>query len=89
MGFRSSGNFTGIFIFYGIDELPNFSNTSDRMTHPAPPIMRERLSLPPGTSSGNFTDGDELEYRSDQAIAAGRIPNNTNTNKHMKHNNSN
>ena len=54
------------------------------MTPPAHPITRVRVSLPPGTSSGSLNDVDELEYRSDQDIAAGRIPNNTNTAKNME-----
>lgn len=54
------------------------------MTNPEHPVTRVRVSLPPGTSSGSFNDVDELEYRSDQDIAAGRIPNNTNTARYME-----
>jgi hypothetical protein len=54
------------------------------MTHPAPPTTSERVSLPPGTNCGNCKAVDELPYLSDQDIAAGRIPNNTNTNKDKK-----
>ena len=51
------------------------------MTNPAPPITRERVSFPPGTNRGGFGNSDESEYLSDQNIAAGRIPNSTNTTK--------
>lgn len=47
-------------------------------------MMSERISLPPGTSCGSFTAGDELEYLSDHDIAAGRTPNSTNTNKNRE-----
>lgn len=49
------------------------------MMYPAPPITKERVILPPGTSCGSFTVDDELEYLSDQAIAAGKIPKSTKT----------
>ena len=72
-------------MFYG---WPNFSRSSEKMTHAAPPTTSERVSLPPGTNcgNGNFIAGDELEYLSDQDIAGGRIPNSTNTNKNTKSN---
>ncbi len=47
-------------------------------------MTSERVTLPPGTSWGSFTDGDEFEYLSDQDIAAGRTPNSTNTNKNRQ-----
>lgn len=52
---------------------------SDKMTQLAPPMTKERESFPPGTSGPTFGNSSEVEYRSDQAIAAGRIPNSTNT----------
>lgn len=66
-----------------INGCPNFSSNSEKMTTPAPPITSERVSLPPGTSWGNFRDDDRAEYLSDHDIAAGRIPNSTNTNKNI------
>lgn len=56
-----------------------FSISSERITYPAPPITRDRVNLPPGTSCGRFEDIEELEYLSDQDIAAGRTPNSTRT----------
>ncbi|CAK7331877.1 unnamed protein product [Dovyalis caffra] len=47
-------------------------------------MTRERVTFPPGTSCGSLIDGDELEYLSDHAIAAGIIPKSTNTNKNME-----
>lgn len=69
--------------YYG---WPNLSRISEKMTHPAPPTTSERVSLPPGTNCGNFipTDDELDEYLSDQDIAAGTIPNSTNTIKNMK-----
>lgn len=53
---------------------------SERMTRPDPAITSERVNFPPGTSRGIFGDlDDDFEYRSDHDIAAGRIPNRTNT----------
>ena len=54
------------------------------MTYPAPPIKSERVSFPPGTNWGIIEGDDEAEYLSDQDIAAGRIPNNTRTNRKYK-----
>lgn len=59
---------------------PKFSMISERITRPDPAITSERVNLPPGTSRGIFEDSDDdPEYRSDHDIAAGRIPNSTNT----------
>lgn len=57
------------------------------ITNPAPPITRERVSFPPGTNWGGLGESDESEYLSDQDIAPGRIPNNTNTAANKKINN--
>lgn len=58
-----------------------FSINSETMTNPEPPSTSSRVILPPGTSSGSSTDDDddEFEFLSDQDIAAGITPNNTNT----------
>lgn len=54
------------------------------MTYPEPPSTSNRVILPPGTSSGSFTDEDEFEFLSDQDIAAGTTPKSTNTTNDMK-----
>lgn len=60
------------------------SINSERMTHPEPPSTSSRVILPPGTSSGSFTDEDEFEFLSDQDIAAGITPKSTNTTSKFK-----
>lgn len=62
-----------------VHRCPKFSNSSDKITHPAPPITSARVNLPPGTTSGSFTEGGGFKYRSDHDIAAGIIPNSSNT----------
>lgn len=56
-----------------------FSNNSERITYPEPPRTISRVILPPGTSSGSFTDDDEFEFLSDHDIAAGITPKSSNT----------
>lgn len=49
------------------------------MTKPAAPMTKAKVRRPPGTM-GLVAGGRQLpEYRSDHAIAAGRIPNRTST----------
>lgn len=71
-------------IFLQVHRCPKFSNSSEKITHPAPPITSARVNLPPGTTSGSFTDGGGFEYRSDHDIAAGIIPNSSNTRTWME-----
>jgi hypothetical protein len=61
-----------------------FSNNSERITYPELPSTISRVILPPGTSSGSFTDEDEFEFLSDHDIAAGITPKSSNTIGHNK-----
>lgn len=73
--FREWNPYTFLKRYYG-NTSPKIS---ELITTPANPMIATRVSWPPGTSGGVEGGKHVSEYRSDQAIAAGRIPKRTNT----------